>query len=87
MLHYGAEKGHLDVCKLLLKAGASKDAREEVCEGSISVLHSFLVPPSPLSAKEHQLFLSGIYQSYLVSAKPFEKESDFQNFIHPYGNL
>ena len=38
MLHYGADKGHLDICELFLKAGASADAQDKVWE-SISYLN------------------------------------------------
>ena len=41
-LHYGAKIGHLDVCKLLLKAGAPVDAKDKVWE-SISNFHQITV--------------------------------------------
>ena len=41
-LHCGAEKGSLDVCKLLLKAGAPVDAQDKVWE-SISNFHQITV--------------------------------------------
>ena len=41
-LHYGAQCGHLDVCELLLKAGAPVDAQNRVQE-SISNIYQITV--------------------------------------------